>query len=92
MKATLTNAELAFVEHYLYGLMGERMSGPALEWAARTGTTGIDIGSILKEGERVLREEGHDPLFGEPTRPFEAPWSIREEALARNQVLAEHPP
>jgi len=38
----------------------------------------------------IYREEGHDPLFGEPARPFEAPWSTREEALARNQVFAEH--
>jgi len=70
--------------------MHERMSGPALEWTAKTGTTGIDIGFILKEGYGVLRDEGHDPLFGKPARPFEAPWSTREEALARNQVFAEH--
>ena len=85
----LTSDEVAFVEHYLYGLINMKFESPVLRWTARTGATGIDLDLILKEGERVLRAEGREPLFDEPTRLYVEPWATREEAKARNAEL-EH--
>ncbi len=89
MNTLLTTEELAFVEHYLYGLINMKFESPVLRWTARTGTTGIDLDLILKEGERVLRAEGREPLFDEPTRVYVEPWASREEARVRNAEL-EH--
>jgi hypothetical protein len=84
----LTSEELAFVEHYLYNLM-KGTDSPPLRWTARTGTTGIDIGHIVKEGYSVLVAEGREPLFEEPVRLYAEPWASREEAMARDAELAK---
>jgi hypothetical protein len=84
---TLTAAELSFVYHY-----GRETSvkerGPAIAWLADHDLPGRAMTAFQYWGERNDDDFISKSLF-EPLPPFEAPWTSREEFVARVHEIME---
>jgi hypothetical protein len=86
----LTQAELSFVYRYGRETSGAG-PGPALSWLkAHHLHTGV-MDAFQYWGERHVEEFIARSLFG-PYPPFEAPWSSREEFVARvHEIMQIYP-
>lgn len=83
----LTPAELSFVYHYGRETSGAGR-GPAISWLAEHNLPGRAMTAFQYWGERHIEDFITRSLFG-PYPPFEAPWSSREEFVARLREIME---
>jgi hypothetical protein len=83
----LTPAELSFVYHYGRETSGAGR-GPAISWLSEHSLPGRAMTAFQYWGERNIDDFINRSLFG-PYPPFEAPWSSREEFVARVHEIME---
>jgi len=88
-KFSLTAAEQIFTDHYAWETC-DHYAGPAISWLTQNHLSGQAMAAFQYWCER---NEGDDfvtrILLREPIRPFQVPWSSREEFVSRVHEIME---
>ena len=85
----LTDAELAFLDAYVYELYSASMTGPHGRALRVLGASQWDLSWLLTAWHRRVPGDGRSPLGSFHSEPVPLPWSSKELLLCRGRQLRE---